>query len=365
MNHVTHRAYLSSMTLIALGVSAADAPNQQYIDSIVQDLFSRRPLTYTPLRGGISAQINLVTATPETMVVRKMNERHSFEECVKECVIGELCAQHTIGPQVYAADPAHKLVFLEYLESKASPRKLFGTQPFLQELGSLVHRFHTLNQLSIKKNALEQYNCNLEVVPCNLYALESLSKQIEQIPLILEQMGLSIGLVKKWIAYFKAKLYALHKEYDSSMVFTHGDLHWGNCLYAYDRFWLIDYESCGLAPWWYDLGVIGAHFSFSENQDDYLLEGYFGISKDTIKSDQKQQYQCMKYIALLFYASNRLSRFSLETIQNAITANVDFVALFAAYKNGSFSLASEYEHAQLAVAMIKHVGEKYSAIARN
>lgn len=345
-----------------LGVIAGDNANQEHINAIVRDLFQRGVLRYVPLHGGALAQVHQVTIEPSSFVVRKINSNNSFESCVKESVVAEICAQQGIGPRLYAADPAQKLLFLEYLQSQAAPREIFGTEHMLHELGMLVARFHGIDSERVKKDAKDTYQVSLDMNQGDLWVLDYSAEKIEDIASVITTMGLDCAQVQQWSSYFKERLEVLHKETQLRIVFSHLDLHWGNCLYASGRFWLIDYESCGLAPWWYDLGVLGAHFSFFEEQDKLFLQGYFGIDESLISPQQKEQYWSMKYIAMLFYASNRLSHFAMEDIERAIAAHMDLNSIQVAYKANNFSLTSDFEHAQLAIAMIRHVGEQYKAI---
>lgn len=349
-------------TILSIPGLCSGETDQQYIDATVRDIFMHTPLSYAPLHGGALAQVQLVTTEPKSVVVRKINEDNTFESCVKECVVGRMCAELAIGPALYAADPARKVLFLEYLDAKAVPRDKFGTESFLHELGNLVARFHVLDPMQLEEEALKHYNHALKLPKLDLFALYNMDGQIERTSTMLEQVGLTTVQVKEWYIYFKQKLDQLDDLHGSKIVLGHGDLHWGNCLYADDSIWLIDYESVGIAPWWYDLGVLGAHFSFFDDQDEFLLEGYFGIRRELIDPFLKEQYRYMKYSAMLYYALYRLNKTEIATIQQALDTHMDLDALHTAYKNNTFSLSSEYAHAQLAIAMIHAVGDVYTKL---
>jgi tRNA A-37 threonylcarbamoyl transferase component Bud32 len=345
-------------TILPIQSFCLEETDQQYIDATVRDIFINAPLSYAPLHGGALAQVDRVTIEPSACVVRKINQENSLESVVQECVVADLCAAQKIGPLVYAQDPVRKILILEYLPSNIISREQFGTKSLLNGLGCLLSKFHAFDIKHIEAKALSDYNCFLEVKPNKLFVFEHISKIVHNAATHLQVIGLTAVEIQQCVSFFEQQLHM----YQSKIVFSHGDLHWGNCLYAKDRIWFIDYELSGLAPWWYDLGVLAAHFSFTEESDDFLLEGYFGKSKDQINAEDKEQYLRMKYMAYIFYAVRRLSECSLEIVQQAAAVNADLVALQDAYRNNTFSLNSEYARVQLSIAMIRHVGEIYKKI---
>lgn len=349
------------VSLCVLCGYAADA-DQQYVDGLIRDVFANQALSYTPLHGGSMAQVARVSIEPATCVVRKIRAQNSFEQCVQECVVARLCAAQKIGPLVYTCNPTNKIVILEYIQDKGVPRDKIGTKQLLHEFGTLMGIYHAIEVKQIEAYAQKDYNCALTVGNCYLFALRNITEKIQGAGDQLTIMGLTAVEVQQWAAELDQRLRTLFDEYGAKNVFSHGDLHWGNYLYAKDRLWFIDYEMSGLAPWWYDLGVLGAHYSFTEESDNFLLEAYFGTRSDLISAHDKAQYACMKNIAVLFYATLRLSRFSLELVQQAVEINADLVTLQEAYRNGSFSLNSDFAHAQLAIAMIRSVEHGYKQV---
>lgn len=360
-NRVSTLVFISFFGSITVAGEIAD--EQKYIDATIRDIFSRAPLSYNVLHGGGLAQMQVATVEPKAVVIRKLAPHSPFVDYIKEFAVGCVCSELTIGPRLYAAEPSYKLLFSEYLEAKAVPCEKFGEKPFLQELGSLMARFHTIDCTQLQEIARKQCDYMLDISKHDLFAINDMNKKIESTSAYLELIGVSVAQLQEWYSYFKQQLDQLDTIHGSKMVVGHGDLHWGNCLYAYDRIWLIDYESVGIMPWWYDLGVLGAHFSFFEDEDEFLLEGYVGLSKNFVEPVLKKQYQCMKYIAMLYYALFRLDRFgSTEVIQQAIDSHPNLQDLHAAYRNNTFSLNTQYAEVQVSIAMIRHVGEIYKKI---
>lgn len=343
-------------------ITATDEADQQYVDSLVHDLFSKPSFTYTPLQGGILAQVSRVTVEPSTCVVRRINADNSFERCVQEAVIAQMCGAQGIGPKVYVPDPAHKLILLEYLPKQATSRAQCGDPTFLRDLGSLIARFHALDTTQIEADAQNTFGCQLSVSQCYTFSPDTVIYRIEQAEALLQRMGLTVAEVTRWVTDCDKKLEELYLKNGSRRVLSHGDLHPGNVLYTGDRSWLIDYEMSGFASWFYDLGVLAVFFCVTEESDTYLLEGYFGVSADQIKADDWVQYQCMKCMAWLFYTLRWLARHSDELIDQAIATNADLMTLYEALKNGTLTIDSGYAEVQFAIAMIRHVGEIHKKI---
>jgi tRNA A-37 threonylcarbamoyl transferase component Bud32 len=337
-------------------MAAINNDDQHSIDNLIRSIVVQQRLQYIPLRGGSDAQISRVVIEPSSYVLRRMSDKVSLEKCICECVIASICSEQGIGPRIYVADPLHKIIVSDYVQDQGVPRKQFGTQKFLCHLGSLIQKLHTLNVQDIESAGSIMFNGPLQIADCNLFAINKIGGKIEH---AYNQL-LAVGIPPEKLKNLTEKLMQkLSEAYTTNMVFSHGDLHWGNCLYSHDRIWLIDYETNGLAPWWYDLGVVGAHFSFSQESDDYLLEGYFGNSRNQCTAEEKEHYLCMKQIAMLFYGLHRLAECSLDTLQHAYAAHINLAAVQEAYRNGTLSLESEYVQAIIALAMIHSVLDAY------
>jgi tRNA A-37 threonylcarbamoyl transferase component Bud32 len=331
--------------------------NQFFIDNVLRSILSQLQIECIPLKGGSNAQVSRVTIKPSSCVLRQISDKASLEECIRECTITSICSEQGIGPRVYVADPARKAILAEYVQDQGIPRDQFGTQQFLHNLGSLIQRLHTLNVQDIERIGSIKFNCSLQMGLCNLFVINKIEEAIDCACDQLVAVNISPAEVKKLVTDLTQKLSSVYTP--DMMVLSHGDLHWGNCLYAQDRIWLIDYETSGLAPWWYDMGVVGAHVSLSQESDDYLLEGYFDNSKHQITAEEKTHYLWMKHAAMIFYAMHRLSQYSLEAVLHAHATYMDLAAIQNAYKNGTFSLDNEHGHALLALAMIHSVLDSY------
>jgi len=87
------------------------------------------------------------------------------------------------------------------------------------------------------------------------------------------------------------------KEFESNeKVFTHNDFFYKNILDDNKKLWLIDWEFSGFNSPYLDLANLSKNNEFSEDEDNFILEGYYG---DSITSNSKIKLHMFKCISLL------------------------------------------------------------------
>ena len=79
-------------------------------------------------------------------------------------------------------------------------------------------------------------------------------------------------------------------------VFTHNDFFYKNILDDDKKLWLIDWEFSGFNSPYLDLANLSKNNEFSEDDDNFILEGYYG---DSISSNSKIKLHMFKCVSLL------------------------------------------------------------------
>ena len=79
-------------------------------------------------------------------------------------------------------------------------------------------------------------------------------------------------------------------------VFTHNDFFYKNILDDDKRLWLIDWEFSGFNSPYLDLANLSKNNEFSEDDDNFILEEYYG---DSITSNSKYKFHVLKCASLL------------------------------------------------------------------
>ncbi len=102
------------------------------------------------------------------------------------------------------------------------------------------------------------------------------------------------------------------------MVFGHNDLLCGNFLDDGDRLWLIDFDYAGFNSPLFDLGGLASNNGLSPDQENWMLETYFGAP---VTDDLHHRYGAMKCASLL--------RETMWSMVSELTSDIDFD--YAAY----------------------------------
>jgi thiamine kinase-like enzyme len=97
------------------------------------------------------------------------------------------------------------------------------------------------------------------------------------------------------------------------LVFGHNDLLAANFLDDGERLWLVDWEYAGFNSPLFDLGGLVSNNELSEEQEEWLLEAYFGRP---VTADLRRRYAAMKCASLL--------RESMWSMVSEIHSSLDF-----------------------------------------
>ena len=79
-------------------------------------------------------------------------------------------------------------------------------------------------------------------------------------------------------------------------VFTHNDFFYKNILDDDKKLWLIDWEFSGFNSPYLDLANLSKNNEFSEDDNNFILEEYYG---DSITSNSKHKFHMFKCVSLL------------------------------------------------------------------
>ena len=87
------------------------------------------------------------------------------------------------------------------------------------------------------------------------------------------------------------KNYELH-----GVVFSHNDFYYKNIIDDGKKLWLVDWEFSGFNSPLLDLANLSQHSELNEEEDDFILEEYYG---NTFTKDSKYKFQELKCVSLL------------------------------------------------------------------
>ena len=121
---------------------------------------------------------------------------------------------------------------------------------------------------------------------------------------IFQMIDKKFHALKKYNSPYNDKLNDLIEDYkffqsetkSHKIVFTHNDFYYKNILYDGKKFWIIDWEYSGFNPNILDLANLSRNIGLNENEENFILEEYFGAS---ITSKLRKAFQAIKIISSL------------------------------------------------------------------
>jgi thiamine kinase-like enzyme len=208
-------------------------------------------------------------------------------------------AAHAAGlsPEVVYAEPG--AMVLRYVEGRTLNPELVREPVMLDRVVELVKRCHTEMPMHLRGPALVFWV--FHVVRDYAASLRELrSPHVERLPHLLdcaERLERMVGAVE--------------------LVYGHNDLLAANLIDDGSRLWLIDWDYAGFNTPLFDLGGLASNNDFTEAQEKWLLERYFG-RRDV---DLERRFAAMRCASLL--------RESLWSMVSEQTSAIDFD--YAAY----------------------------------
>jgi thiamine kinase-like enzyme len=213
-------------------------------------------LSVTPLAGGKSYDhLFRLKTEKNTWVLRILNLKRSLEKRHLICRATYLIGERGLGPKVIWYDQSYQFLITEFVEGKHLTPEDIQDPLVFKKLVFLIRQAHeVLSQVSsslkpyfLKDRVLQRLK---EVSPylSDLKSIVPLKREIE-----------SIALVKPY-------------------HFSHGDIKGSNILKTSTSLFLIDWGEVGLSSLYDDLGSLSFHFSLRPDQEENLLNLYFGHS---------------------------------------------------------------------------------------
>lgn len=238
----------------------------------------RGPVELEPLAGGISNHNFVATDRGERFVVRIGDDvpAHGVSR-FNEVTASRAAFAAGIAPELVHAEPG--AMVLRFIEngrafSAAEVRRARNLSRILE----LVRRCHTALPKFLR-HPLPPFRV-FRVVRryCALLAKDQ-SRLVKALPRLLainEHLEASAG--------------------SDALVLTHNDLLAANFVDDGERLWLIDWEYAGYNSALFDLGNISANSTLSPDQEEWLLEAYYGAP---VGAELRRRYAAMKCASAL------------------------------------------------------------------
>jgi thiamine kinase-like enzyme len=230
-----------------------------------------------PLGGGISNH-NFLALDGGTRFMVRIGEDVEVHNVLRRFELAASRAAHAAGisPEVVHAEPG--AIVFRFIEGRTLTPADVRDPAMLERILPLVRRCHTEIPRHFRGpapffwvfQAIRDYALRLR---------EDRSRMAPELPRLLaaaEKLENAVGPVE--------------------LVFGHNDLLAANLIDDGARLWLVDWEYGGFNSPLFDLGGLASNNELLPDQEDWLLEAYFGAP---ITADRRRRYAAMKCASLL------------------------------------------------------------------
>ncbi len=265
----------------------------------------RGPVTPEPLGGGIT-NVNFLIRDGGRSYVARIGDDIPVHQVMRfnELAASRAAAAAGISPAVVYHEPG--ALVIEYIEGRTLTEEDVRNPAMLERILPLIRRCHREVSKHLRGPVLMFWV--FHVIRDYAWTLrEGNSRHLPHLPDLLaaaEVLEQAIGAI--------------------NVVFSHNDLLAGNFIDDGARLWLIDWDYAGFNSPLFDLGGLASNNALSREQEEDLLEVYFGHTPDDAL---RLRYQAMKCASLL--------RETMWSMVSEIHSRIDFD--YAAYTAGNLA----------------------------
>ena len=211
------------------------------------------------LTGGLTNDTYLITDDKKKYVAKIGDDKIDFGIIRSQEIIAHKAAyQAGISPEVIYYK--NEITVYEYLNSIILTPKEIREEKNLSKLVYLIKIIH--NKVF---NNLKNLNLFLDIFQMINHKVQALRKY----------KSLYIDLINELVD--DCKIFR-NESNSGKIVFTHNDFYHANLLYDGKKFWLIDWEYAGFNTDVLDLANLSKNNQLIEDEENYILEKYFGSS---------------------------------------------------------------------------------------
>ncbi len=248
------------------------------------------PVTWEPLKGGLSNESFTVTHAGERFVVR-FGRDFPFHHVFRDREIMATRAAHAAGfaPELVYAEPG--VMISRFIAAKTYEAS--DVRANIARIADTVARFH--NSMPVHVSGPGFIFWVFHVIRDYAHTLrQGGSRMIEHLPGFLD---------------LSAEMEAA--QIPLPIVYGHHDLLPANFMDDGDKLWLIDFEYAGFSTPMFDLAGVASNAEFDAAQADELLTVYFGKAPDNALRQSHAAMQCASLLREAMWSM--VSELHLET----------------------------------------------------
>ena len=260
-----------------------DKGKKEIRDALAQTfvLSEKDKITLTPLNGGLSpwADVYFLAINERKYVIRVLAFDQDYGSRVREVMCMKIFSLLGLTPLVEYADLKRGIIIMQHIEYNCC-------WPGMVDKSVLLALARSLRML----HSVEAPSSNLFKTNSKFTAFYEVVKRVAE-----NNTGFE---------YFKQVISAFDeiqscKALQTNTAIGHYDANPWNLLHDGQQFWAIDWEFAQAGNGLFDLATITNFLRLSKENEQYLLQCYFG---SRISTEQKAQYTVMKQLVYLRYA---------------------------------------------------------------
>jgi thiamine kinase-like enzyme len=247
--------------------------------ALLQTFNTTQPDSLILLTGGMSsALVYKLTISQQNYLLRIVMHADELNDPKRQYHCMQLAADAGIAPQVYYTNAEDALSITAFIEAAPIWENFTDRNLLLQTLAQKIKAIHALPLFPKLVNFLDGVNIFIQ--------------QFQALKMFPEATT---------AAYFKHyKLIPLcYIRQQTDIVSSHNDLNPGNMLFDGQQLWILDWEAAFENDRYADLAIAAQFFAANEEQENILLDTYFG---DTLDDEKRARFFLMQQVTYMYYA---------------------------------------------------------------
>lgn len=229
------------------------------------------PVTFEPLKGGLSNESFTVLHRGEKFVVR-FGKDFPFHHVSREREIMATRAAHTAGfaPELVYAEPG--VMISRFVEAKTFDAA--DVQANIRRIAETVARFH---------NTMAQHVSGPGFIFWVFHVIRDYARTLQKN---------DSRMVEHLPGYLELASEMEAAQEPLPIIYGHHDLLPANFMDDGERLWVIDFEYAGFSTAMFDLAGVASNAEFSEEQAEELLTVYYGLLPEEAIRKSHAAMQC-------------------------------------------------------------------------
>jgi len=247
--------------------------------ALLQTFNIAQPEDLLLLTGGMStALVYRLTVNQQHYLLRIVMHTDELNDPKRQYHCMKLAADAGIAPHVYYADATDALSITAFINAPPIWENFTDSNTLLKQLGQYIKVIHALPLFPKLINFLD--------------GVDIFIQQFQALKMFPEEV------MKPYFSSYRM-IPECYQRKETDIVSSHNDLNPGNILFDGQQLWILDWETAFENDRFVDLAITAQFFAATGEQENVLLETYFG---DTLDEEKRARFFLMKQVTYMYYA---------------------------------------------------------------